>query len=342
MTVFSARSLAALEAGTGDVTVVACDGTEFKAHSFVLSHSPVIEATLSGEMQEPGSRRLTIDCNSETAQAFFKFLYTGGLLASSITTLGVVVDLFRVADIYAVENELSAACSEKDGRAIVSEVLDSVTWQTTDDAVVRSLQQLCQIRNQYAEEMLKQCIERVDPQLGINMFEWLCTFEAIGALEVCMQVLQTRDRILPSRDAAWLDNEINNDKIAQLLGVHSRRPNLLLVAVSAYFKIVARATPSGIRPTQPEVGQLVQTDCGRCGVLVEVREDQRYCNDWVAWEDFCTVFEAKPNTSPPYHIQFGHECTWFYRCFGAHEHTLLLKRFPQVVKTVLSFKRGSL
>eukprot|EP00928_Gymnodinium_smaydae_P032825 TRINITY_DN2367_c0_g1_i1.p1 TRINITY_DN2367_c0_g1~~TRINITY_DN2367_c0_g1_i1.p1 ORF type:complete len:471 (-),score=36.66 TRINITY_DN2367_c0_g1_i1:345-1652(-) len=276
MTVFSSKSLAAFEAGTGDIIVVASDGTEIKAHSFVLCHSPVIEAALSGEMQEAASRRLTVDCNSETAKAFLKFLYTGRLLLEGAMSLDVIIDLIRLADFYAVEVEFSATCSEGEGATAVSKVMDSLTWQISNYAVVQALQQLSQIRSQHSCAMMKQCIQRIDPQLGKNMFEWLCNFQAMGALEVLMQALKSKRIILPSLDAAWLDHEFSQDALRHLSGTHFEHPHVLLDALPAYFELVGLATPSKFERSEPKVGDIFQNSGGRCGVILEeVRREDR-------------------------------------------------------------------
>ena len=70
MSVFAAQHLAALDSGTGDVTVVASDGTEIRAHGFVLGVSPVFNAALTGEMREASSKRVSIASDGEVTKVF--------------------------------------------------------------------------------------------------------------------------------------------------------------------------------------------------------------------------------------------------------------------------------
>jgi len=354
MTVFAAQCLAAFNAGTGDVTVVAADGTEIPAHAFVLGFSPVLSAALTGEMQEASSKRVTIDCDGETARAFLKFLYIGSMPADSITSLRVFIDFIKLADFFGIADELAEACASEDSQAVISKLLDSLNWQIEEEQVVVSLEQLSKMQSHQARKLLRQCVERLDPKLGHNLFRCLCMFQALDAIDAFMQVSNSKVWILPSGDATWLEQEICEDVVKSIVDLHPSNSQLPILALNAYLVIVAAAVPSGVQPGRPNVGEVVQIPNGRCGLFLG------HDGPTVDQTQASSLFGGQPQTgglfgTPQPHGIFGGGGGGHGGMFGAgqkmfnvqlgesieavgscavHEHTHLLRTFPKVMKTV--------
>lgn len=82
-----------------DVTIVAADGTEFKAHKVVLcARSEVFAAMFCTDCLETNTKRITIeDMNADIVEEMLNYMYTNQIMANDMAS-----DLFAAANKYAL------------------------------------------------------------------------------------------------------------------------------------------------------------------------------------------------------------------------------------------------
>ncbi|XP_073841517.1 speckle-type POZ protein-like [Musca autumnalis] len=101
-----------------DITLIARNGYEFKAHKVILSgRSKVFDAMLRGDFEEAKTNRITIDdMDAEVMKEFLAFIYTGNKIPKEMS-----FDLFSAGNKYALR-DLETMCEH-----ILTETMDVTT-----------------------------------------------------------------------------------------------------------------------------------------------------------------------------------------------------------------------
>jgi hypothetical protein len=234
------------------------DGQSLKAHSFVLKLSPVLQAALTGPMQEAKTSCVNMDCNEDAAQAFLKFLYTGRLHAVSLQSLDMITILVELADFYGVVNQFAAVFANEDVQKVFVSLLNS-EMESADDpakqmaALVASLRPVIEVNQRFATTV----IEKMQLKFGVNILKSLCHFRAAGIadlVEACLP--QSLGALLEATFVTLLEREINRESVEAILKEYPQEPSIVIDSLLAFSIIVGQAK-FYVKSLRPSVGSTV-------------------------------------------------------------------------------------